>query len=206
MWAHTHTHATPSAQTLRRANAERSEGSVSEVRATPQWKIHVTSASLTTHTHTHTHTPPHTHSCMHTHIHACTHQWQGSTTHGLLIRGWGFLQHRTMGSSPDCYIQALSISPPLFWQGMCWPFFFPYHRQTSSPRPGHTPSSPIKQSHLRGRSRGRFSSGDPIMHPSFTFSFQTFPGELHGWCQHHFPSFASFTNSLLDAHNMASVI
>lgn len=71
----------------------------------------------------------------HTRTH--TQHWQGSPTHGPLIRGWGFLQHGTMGSSPDCYSQALSISQPLFWQGMCWPFFCPYHRQTSSPCPGH---------------------------------------------------------------------
>lgn len=59
-------------------------------------------------------------SSKHTHTH--THL-QGSPTHGLLIWGCGFLDLRTMGSSLDCCSQALSISRPLFSQGMCWPFF-----------------------------------------------------------------------------------
>ncbi len=159
------------------AKSERSERSVCEVRATPQWKMHDTSA--TQHTHQLHAGKPHT--------------W---ASHLKL----GFLQHSTMGSSPDCYSQALSISQPLFWQGMCWPFFYPYHRQTSSPRPGHTPSSPIKQSHSRGQSRVCFPSGDPI---TFRSKLMIFPSELHGYVTA-FPSFASFSYSLTDIHNILS--
>lgn len=56
--------------------------------------------------------------------HTDTHtKLQGSPTHGLLICGCGFLDLCTMGSSPDCCCWVLSISRPLFLQGMCWPFF-----------------------------------------------------------------------------------
>lgn len=126
----------------------RSERSVSGVKATPHWKIH-------------------------THVHTHTQQWQGSPTHGPLIRGWGFLQHGTMGSSPDCYSQPLSISQPLFWQGMCWPFFCPYHRQTSSPCPGHATTHLHKETTFQRTVTCLPSTGWP--HHG---CFYTFSGEL----------------------------
>lgn len=74
------------------------------------------------------------------------------------------------------------------------------------PRPGHTPSSPIKQSHSRGQSRVCFPLGDPITHLSFTFRSRLllFPSERHG-CVTAFPSFASFSHSLIDIHNILSL-
>lgn len=126
---------------------------IPQLRETPQWKLQTASASFSpslyiTTLHNLTHTP---------------------VTHVLLIQDRGFLQHSTMGSSPDCYRKALTISQPLFWQEMCWTFFCPYHMQTSFFRRGHMPSSPIKQSHAKGQSRVYFPFGDPITHYSFTF-------------------------------------
>lgn len=117
-------------------NAERSAGSVSEVRVTPQWKLHAASLkSVFQYT---------------THLFMLAHTGDREAPHIGFIRGYGFLQHSTMGSSPNCYNPALSISQPVFGRG-CTSHFSSYHRQTSSPRPGHTPSSPIKQSHLGGQ-------------------------------------------------------
>lgn len=69
-------------------------------------------------------------------------------------------------------------------------FLPPYHRQTSSPRPGHTPSSSIKRSRLKGP--GHVSLGP---HDSLTFGFSLCERPLH-------PSLAwLFFYSLMSSHN-----
>lgn len=95
-------------------------------RAAVCWKLLVTSASISP---------------------SQPHQWQGSPAHGLLIRDCSFLQHSTMGSSPDCCSESLSTSQPLFWQGICWPFFYPYHGQTSFPLDTGLP--PLWNNHIQ---------------------------------------------------------
>ena len=140
-------HARASTQSLGSKNAERSERSVSEVRATPQWKMPV----ATQHTHT------------------------------LLLAHTSDREAPHMGFSSEASCSTAQWALPLivtarhslyhshYFGGMFWTFFYPYHRQTSSPSPRTHAFLKHKTIKFKRSVTCRLSITDPITQHSFTF-------------------------------------
>lgn len=138
-------------------------GSVSEVWPTPQWKL-IAPLSRSSDT---------THTCMYVHSHTYTPVTGKPRASHLSC----FLHNSTMDSSPDCHSH-------YFGSGCSGRY--PYHRQTSSPRPGRTPSSPIKQITLK---RSAFHLLSP---PSLGDMFRPFLKERQRVSSHFVPPFTIF--------------
>lgn len=125
-------------------------------------------------------------SCLHAHTHTETKAHTPSRDREA--PHMAFSSQATASCSPAQWALPLIVAarPSLYRShysggGCAAHFFCPYHRQSSSPRPGHMPPpTPKQQTHLRGQSRVGFPPGDLITPRSFTFCscFFVFSGEL----------------------------